>query len=74
MTRTEVLVMLAEGGLQEKFDEIDKGYEIVEGELPAAYLVPKWFYEFVEILQEGKPKWKGKRLDPWAKDDIRGQK
>ena len=73
MTRTEVLVMLAEGGMQKQFDDVDKGFEIVEGKLPEAYLVPKWLYACVELLQEGKPKWQGKRLDPWAKDEIRGQ-
>jgi len=73
MTRTEVMVMLAEGGMKDKFEDANKGFEILEGKLPEAYLVPQWFYDLVEILQEGKPKWFGKRLDPWAKDEIRGQ-
>jgi hypothetical protein len=73
MTRLEVMVMLSEGGLKAKFDDTDKGYEITEGDLPGAYLVPQWLYDALTILQEGKPKWRGKQLDPWAKDEIRGQ-
>jgi hypothetical protein len=73
MTRGEVLVMLVEGGLHAKFDEINKSYEIAEGKLPEAYLVPQWLFEVLGLLQDDKPKWKGKRLDPWAKEEIRGQ-
>lgn len=73
MTRMEVMVMLSESGVQAKFTDADKAFEIIEGKIPEAYLVPQWFYTLIELLQEGKPRWSGKRLDPWAKDEIRGQ-
>lgn len=73
MTRNEVLVAVAEGFLKDKFAEVDKGYEIIEGSLPAGYVVPQWLYDVLTILQEDKPKWHGKPVDPWAKDEIRGQ-
>lgn len=73
MTRMEAMVMLAEGGLKERFEDADKSFEIINGELPGAYFIPQWLWDAMQIFQEDKPKWRGKQLDPWAKDVIRGQ-
>jgi len=72
MTRNDVLLMLAKGGLEAKFEEVDKSYELTIGELPKAYVVPQWIYDVLNILQKDTPKWKGRRLDPWDKDELRG--
>lgn len=72
MTRNDVLLMLAKGGLEVKFEDTDKSFELTTGNTPEAYLVPQWLYDILKIVQKDTPKWRGKRLDPWDKDEIRG--
>lgn len=71
--RTQLLVMLAEGGLKGHFEDARKSYEIVNGENPKRYCIPVYLHDILEIIQEQKPTWQGCPLDPWAKDEIRGQ-
>jgi len=71
--RQQLLVYLSEGGLQGLFEDARKAYEITNGEDPKRYCVPQYLHDVLEIIQETKPIWYGKPLDPWAKDEIRGQ-
>lgn len=71
--RQQLLVMLAEGGLTTVFEDARKSYEITNGENPKRYCVPQYLHDVLEIIQEQKPTWQGCPLDPWAKDEVRGQ-
>ena len=71
--RQQLLVFLSDGGLKEVFEDARKSYDIINGEDPQRYCVPQYLHDVLEIVQEKKPTWLGKALDPWAKDEIRGQ-
>ena len=71
--RQQLLVMLSEGGLKDIFEDARKSYEIINGEDPKRYCVPQYLYDVLQIIQEKNPTWHGNAVDPWAKDEIRGQ-
>ena len=55
------------------FEDARKSYEIINGEDPKRYCVPQYLYDVLSIIQEKNPTWHGNAIDPWAKDEIRGQ-
>jgi hypothetical protein len=71
--KQKIYLTLMKGDLDDSFQEAKKAYTMINGGAPARYSVPLFLYDILCLLLDTKPLWDGKPLDPWDKEDIRGQ-
>lgn len=71
MTRDQAIACIHDE-LDRELKQAEVAFETRTNEHPHGYLVPAWLHRLlVELEQEPVPRWHGKRLEPWNKDEIR---